>query len=73
MLTDIEPKNKQVESQSKSKDIKEGHDRVGKGDNQLKSRRIKARNEIGRESVSIGNNELLRNERGIKKIDAMDT
>lgn len=32
MLTDIEPKNIQVESQSKSRDIREGHDRVAKGD-----------------------------------------
>lgn len=30
-------------------------------------------NEIGRESVSIGNNEFLRNEAGTKKIDAGDT
>lgn len=67
MLTDIEPKNKQVESQSKSRDIKEGHDRVDKGDSQLKSKRIKVGNEIGRESVSIGNNEFLRNEAGTKK------
>lgn len=73
MLTDIELKNKQVESQRKIRDIREGHDRVAKGDSQLKSTRIKSGNEIGRESVSIGNNEFLRNEAGTKKIDAGDT